>query len=277
MDTADTDEHSAGNTKIARCRSRCWFFTWNNPDNEHTFISLLEFAGVSKYVFQLEKGESGTLHFQGLIYFENARDFKSIKSINPKIHFEVCKDLRKAIKYCCKLETRVKGPWVKGIELPKEMDLITDFKPWQANIINIVTNTIPDKRTIYWYCDYVGNTGKTALAKYLCVKHKALYVSGKSSDVKYAVSKWLQSGRELTCVIWDVPRTSMDYLSYEAIESIKNGIFFTSKYESKMEIFNPPHIICFANKLPKIDALSADRWTIVELNKDPSLIPDDYL
>jgi len=275
-DTVGTDEERAGNTKTARCRSRCWFLTYNNPTDEHSFIQTLEFAGVEKFCFQLEKGTEGTLHFQGIIYFENARDFTSVKQISPKIHWEICKSIRKAIKYCCKIDTRVKGPWTKGIDLPKELKLISVFKPWQQDIISLVL-TEPDTRSIHWIVDYIGNEGKTSLAKYLCVMHNALYVSGKSTDVKYAVGKWLESGKELKIVIWDVPRTSLDYVSYEAIESVKNGIFFSSKYESRMELFNPPHIICFANKLPNLVALSQDRWKITELNKDPVMMTDDYL
>ena len=36
-------------------------------------------------------------------------------------------------------------------------------------------------------------------------------------------------------------------------------------YESKMKVFDPPHVICFANFEPKREAMSADRWAIVDL------------
>ena len=49
------------------------------------------------------------------------------------------------------------------------------------------------------------------------------------------------------------------------MESIKNGRVFSAKYESKMKVFDPPHVICFANFEPKREAMSADRWAIVDL------------
>lgn len=57
-----------------------------------------------------------------------------------------------------------------------------------------------------------------------------------------------------------------NYVSYEAIESVKDGIFFSGKYESGMTIFNQPHIICFANFAPDIGKMSSDRWKIFELS-----------
>jgi hypothetical protein len=47
-----------------------------------------------------------------------------------------------------------------------------------------------------------------------------------------------------------------------ALEPVKNGLFFSSKYGSEMAVFNPPHVICFANFKPKEVAMSADRWKV---------------
>ena len=58
-----------------------------------------------------------------------------------------------------------------------------------------------------------------------------------------------------------------DYVSYGSIEKIKNGYFMCSKYESKPIVRNSPHVFIFANFEPELDALSLDRWHIVNLDK----------
>ena len=63
----------------------------------------------------------------------------------------------------------------------------------------------------------------------------------------------------------DIERSMEDYISYGAIEKIKNGYFMCAKYESKPIIRNPPHLLIFANFKPNIDELSLDRWVIREL------------
>jgi len=69
-------------------------------------------------------------------------------------------------------------------------------------------------------------------------------------------------------IIFDVPRTHIDYLNYEAIESIKNGCFFSGKYECCQVIMNCPHVLIFANTEPERYKLSSDRWNIVEINSE---------
>jgi hypothetical protein len=59
-------------------------------------------------------------------------------------------------------------------------------------------------------------------------------------------------------VICDVPRAAGNFVNYGALEQVKNGLFFSSKYESEMAVFNPPHVICFANSKPKEMA----RWRL---------------
>lgn len=276
LDTDDTDE---GNTK-PHLRSRGWFFTLNNPQNWHTnhenFIEVLECSDVFKYIFQLEEGENKTPHFQGVVYYENARSFASMKELHTKVNWRKCKDWKAANKYCCKPEGRLEGPWAKGIKIPKEVGIIKELQPWMADCLSILTGPV-DNRAIYWYVDYPGGAGKTSFAKWLCVKKGALYVSGKAADIKFAISKWLESGKEIDIVIFDIPRCNLDYVNYQALEEIKNGIFFSGKYESGMAVFAQPHVICFANERPKVNLLSKDRWRIIELNSDPKIMPDDYL
>lgn len=56
--------------------------------------------------------------------------------------------------------------------------------------------------------------------------------------------------------ILDLSRTCENFVSYDSIEKLKNGFWFSGKYESKMVMIPPPVVIVFANFKPEIDKLS---------------------
>ena len=57
----------------------------------------------------------------------------------------------------------------------------------------------------------------------------------------------------------------MDYLSYTGIEEVKNGCFFSQKYESAMVVMPYPTIIVFANEEPCYGKMSQDRWRVQQI------------
>lgn len=69
-------------------------------------------------------------------------------------------------------------------------------------------------------------------------------------------------GRPPKIIIIDIPRYNMDYISYGGMEEIKNGCFFSSKYEGGMVLMNSPHVIVFANQPPDEGMMSKDRWKV---------------
>lgn len=91
-----------------------WVFTFNHPPDD--FVQLLHVVPeIKKFVVQLERGLCGTPHLQGYVEFKRRVRAPSIIDWTSKIHWEICKNIQKAIAYCQKTETRVAGPWVKGI------------------------------------------------------------------------------------------------------------------------------------------------------------------
>ncbi len=93
-------------------RVRGWVFTVNNPTSAIDWPLL----GDCYLVYQKEKGESGTEHFQGVVFFKNKRTFRSVRSILPDgCHIESMKGtLDQAVAYCTKEDTRIEGPWKFG-------------------------------------------------------------------------------------------------------------------------------------------------------------------
>jgi hypothetical protein len=170
------------------------------------------------------------------------------------------------MEYCRKNDSRV-GDVYTNIEFAEEVEVVDEeeMHPWQKGVLNILDQP-RDPRKVYWIFDYEGNSGKTQLSKYLVVKRRALVLGGKANDLKYGVLKYMEKhGVAPKIIIFDVPRCSQDFISYQGIEEVKNGLFFSGKYESDMVVYNPPHVICFANNGPIRDKLSKDRWCIKEI------------
>lgn len=245
--------------QISPCKH--WVFTLNNYTNDD-IRNISSNSSIDQYIFQEETGEEGTPHLQGYIKFKTkVRPMGKFK--NKKIHWERCKYIQQAIDYCHKEETRT-GEIYTNMIYDKPLKLLSKdmLYGWQREILDIC-NQEPDDRSIHWYWEERGAKGKSALCKLLCANFGALCVSGKSADCKYAIVKYKELHRHYPKVIlFDIPRSNIDYINYEAIEKIKDGLFFVGKYESQQVIMNCPHIFIFANEYPTEDKLSADRWKI---------------
>lgn len=82
-------------------KSRAYCFTLNNyTEAEYLSVSSLE----CKYlVVGKEKGDSGTPHLQGYLYYDNPRSFNSVKKSIPRAHLEISKGTPlQASEYCKK-------------------------------------------------------------------------------------------------------------------------------------------------------------------------------
>lgn len=255
-----------GNTSSGPSRSKHWTFTWNNYPT--TWIDTIKFSGASKYVCQPEIGENGTKHIQGILTFENQRTFDSVKKLLPTCHLEKVKSLKHCIEYCSIAQTRSGDTIVHGYNVkPVIKDPITNPYDWQKKILDL-TSKEPHPRQIIWITDSSGAKGKTALCKHICLtNNSAIVVGGKQGDAKYAIAKMVSENRHPSIVLFNFCRTQEGYISYEAIEAIKDGIFFSSKYESGMVIYNTPHVICMSNWDPDESKLSQDRWNIINLDE----------
>lgn len=260
-----------GNTII---RSRGWFFTAFRVKGEEVckesqnLSIFVMFPKESKIICQVECGKGGRPHFQGCVYLKNQKTFDQMKKYDEGFHWEVCRDWKASGMYCCKEEGRLNGPWVQNCVNPriekKPLKVITELRMWQESIVKIVKEE-PDDRSIRWYWESEGGVGKTAFAKYLAVNERALVVSGRACDVKFAVANRVEAGQDPSIVVWDIPRSMDENISYQAIEEVKNGLFFSTKYESGQVIYNCPHVLVFANFPPEWEKMSNDRWVVTKL------------
>lgn len=147
---------------------------------------------------------------------------------------------------------------------PKPLKLITPDKWWQLEILEIL-KTEADDRTVHWYWSDKGCMGKSQFAKYCVAQLDCLFFEeGNKKDIMHLIFE--APDNRLEKIFIDVPRKTGNNICYKAIESIKNGMIYSPKYEGGYKLFNSPHIIVFANKAPQTESLSFDRWHIVNID-----------
>ena len=132
-------------------------------------------------------------------------------------------------------------------------------------------NHTPDGRHIIWFVDEIGGCGKSSLCKYMYCKYNVPTIQGgKMSDIINIVYN-LDMMRTKMLLI-DIPRSCKNRVSYSAIECILNGMITNTKFETGVKVFNPPHVVVFANFEPKYSQLSADRWKVHNPHNPPTLL-----
>lgn len=259
-DTADTPG-GRGNTRPSphSRRSRAFTFTlwdWTQKDLDtltHHFMG-------ERYIIGREHSKAGRPHLQGYVHFRNPRHLSALKDINDKIHWEPARGTASEnFVYCSKEDPDYIAV---GIKPDTPIWTITDLYPWQKDIENLILSK-PDHRAIHWFWEPIGNVGKSALCKYLCIKYDfvACCMATKSADMLTIVDL------DKTVYIFDFPRSVENYEPWTALEQIKNGHITDAKLKKQARclLFNYPHVIVFANWEPRQPTLSADRLRVARL------------
>lgn len=273
-----------------RCRDTSnavfhFMIRWSAPYTEASLSALKNFMAVEAkhWIFQAETTTrpDGTMnpHYQGYLQVgTKLRVGTLIKRVNdaypqlrgmevqPTHNHEAVK------KYSMKSSSRVAGPWADraiymGADLPPEGSLY----PWQASLLSDLKMP-PGDRKMLWIYDAVGNKGKTKFAKFLCYHMNAICLGyAHSTDALNMVF----NNQNRRIYVWNLtrakPATLSEYDLYSAMESVKDGLFFNSKYNTGQCIMNCPHVVVFANKLPEYGQISADRWKVLEIKEDLTL------
>lgn len=249
---------------------------------------LKEFLNQDNVTFAVVARESGkqSIHPHFQCYFET-EELSSPKTelangLGENFHVEVARGTRTSnVRYVYAVDKAYELgmiEYTKGdVEIPRgyssaAADFIRYFqpRPFQQDVIDVVEGP-EEPRVIYWYWEPEGNVGKTCLAIYLHCTYGAVMVGGKSADILHGFVRVRDiTGHDPKVVIVDLQRTvdaSQDI--YKTIESVKDGIFFSGKYESTMVyIKEKPHVFVVSNHPPDIEMFSKDRWRIFGIDKD---------
>lgn len=146
----------------------CWSVTINNPtDDDHKqWASLTSLPWVREVKGQLEKGEEGTVHLQGMVKTQSVR-FAQMKKALPRAHIEKAKNEVALAKYVSKEETRI-GPTVQvktatQADLQNEIlkvlleDLSCSPETSEQMLEIVTTNTTKIKKNWELYLDIAVN------------------------------------------------------------------------------------------------------------------------
>lgn len=275
-----------GNTKLLDQKQPSsaikWCFTHNfeiieNTEKEQATINKLVvlFKTISKYsIFSLEAGAiNARRHLQGYIEFTQPKRLTALKNIiDNTTHWEKSKGSRDDnIIYISK--SPLKGPFEFDKKngpkyTAEELDLITEdmLFDWQREIIDIISKK-PEKRKIYWFYSKMGGVGKTEFTKYLIYHYGAKFCQGKKADIMCNILGKDGTNDIKKLYVFNYSRTVEDFVSYDALECVKDGLLFSSKYESNDALIPIPHILVFSNFEPDYEAMSADRWVVKCLDK----------
>ena len=160
-----------------------------------------------------------------------------------------------------------------------DFDAIT-WRPWQQTVLQIADGPVQNRK-VHVIVDQTGNTGKSFLAKYLMISKGALTMDAVSKrDMAYIFLQRIDSGHSVPIVCIDIarsivgsglqehlPNTAMTAV-WNFVESLHNGSIVNTKYESKIRVFDQPHVFLFTNHPIDVNeyTLSRDRWHIMNLN-----------
>ena len=145
-----------------------------------------------------------------------------------------------------------------------------DMYAWQRWLCYHLLHHDADPRELLWVWDIIGNIGKTWLAKMLVVEHGAMYVGG--SEVRDILFQVAAAAVPPEIIIYNIPRSHGE-INYEALESLKDGLFHAGKYKSNQCAMNNPRVLIFANEPPDFNAVSSDQWRVLNVTSDIATVP----
>lgn len=245
---------------------------------DHVELGRLFKERCSKFVFQLETGADGYVHFQCRIRLAAALRLSTligykwfpghISATTKGVH------ATRNFNYVLKEDSKSAGPWTEAdfVDPPVMTRQLRDFKklelrPWQVKMMGIVKE-IDDRRITLVY-DEVGNIGKSIFCEYLEYERLAVEVPPFRSmeDIMGCVIE-LAPARAF---IVDMPRgMKKDKMGefYSGLECIKNGRAWDKRYKYRSIRFDRPQVVVFTNCLPDFSLMSLDRWSIWKTTED---------
>ena len=141
-----------------------------------------------------------------------------------------------------------------------------DLRPWQQRIHNIIDDEPVNNRQVIFVVDPEGNSGKSFLTRYwftLFPERIQLLSIGRRDDLAHAI--------DITKSIFafDIPRGGMEFMQYNVLEQLKNGVIFSPKYCSQTKILRETrvHVIVFCNEEPDRSKMTADRFIIYHIRQ----------
>lgn len=174
-------------------------------------------------------------------------------------------------KYCMKKETRVAGPWAdKRIYMGTDLITKENMVPQQKALLGYLLAADPSARGSIWIYCKKGGSGKSAFKKF-CQYHYGWqgFSYAKALDVLHGVFK--NQGKKV--YFFNLTKSKPSEISelelYAALESIKDGDFYSPKYDGGNVLMDPCHVVVFANHPPNLHAVTQERFQVLKWKSLP--------
>lgn len=142
----------------AQGRYRAYVFTLNNPElPPNLFADIFRKHPAFRYlVFQKERGENGTEHYQGYVEWTKAIRITHMKALENRMHFyRRMGTAQQAAEYCKKDDTRIEGPWEYGEISHSAQGKRTDLEGLyelakSGKSLSVIADTMPTEYMRYY-------------------------------------------------------------------------------------------------------------------------------
>lgn len=236
------------------------------------WLNLFRDWNAKKWVLGLEQGSGGYRHWQARVRLSGAAEraftgifnevvvvkfFDWMKQHYPRAHIEEANDEEWEYE-------RKEGRYLTSEDTPEIIRMrYGKLRDHQRRFLNLV-NTQND-RQVDVLVDPKGSWGKSWLVGHMYETGQGFWVPPTTDSVNTMIKDIASGYRGEKYILIDIPRSWKwsDQL-YTAIEMLKDGIVYDTRYASKRRNIRGVKVVCFTNVMPKITALSLDRWRITE-------------
>lgn len=239
---------------------QAWMITAPRRVPKRAWKVIIDTYDCKKWIIAKERGKGGYEHWQIRIETSSGELFERVHALLPEAHVEKAE---RGVDEC-RYETKEGKYWCSADRVQTLRQRFGELKPNQKRALQALRAT-NDREVLVWY-DEGGNVGKSWFTGALWERGLA-YVTPPTIDTVKGMVQWVAScyndGGYRPYIIIDIPRSWKwsDQL-YVAIESIKDGLVYDTRYHSKMTNIRGVKVLVMTNTMPKLDKLSQDRWRV---------------
>lgn len=156
--------------KANKPSKRWWFITYNNPPAD--WKAALEALGSQWAIGQLEQGQNGTPHIQGVLWFKEKLKNTYWKGRNCWAKPLSTDDVESSVRYCTKEESRLEGPHQVGNDPRRSSGHVQRIRRNFTEALEVLKQGRLKEVEPDILIPYFGN----------CQKVQALFTTGLSTD-----------------------------------------------------------------------------------------------
>lgn len=219
-------------------------------------VYLLQFMidkDIHKWIIAKETGNDGYKHWQ--IRMQWRGTFEELKQAFPKAHIE---ESSEEFRY-----ERKEGNFLESDDTVEILGVRNgELRDNQRRIL--AETELSDDRGIVCVVDKRGCSGKTWLAVKLYETGRAFYTPPTITTSQGIIQHVASGYRGEPIIIIDIPRsTRWTNQLYVAVETVKDGLVYDTRYHSTIRNIRGVKVLVFCNTPPNLSKLSSDRWRLL--------------